>query len=690
MRFGEHEDVIEVNGASQQPGVNSDTFRSDNAFALIVAAASYEDPGLARLRAPARDSDRLATLLADQSIGGYQVQTVVDERTHLVAEEVEGFFNDRKAGDIAVLYLSCHGVKDLDGRLRFASTNTKLNRLVATTIGADFIYDLVDRCRAQNVLVLLDCCYSGAYLKGHHPRAPGRAGIDGVRGRGRAVITSCTSLEYSFEVDTGAVEGTPVASVFTDAIIDGLSTGQADVDGDGWVSVDDLYDYVFTRVRQATPHQTPEKKWGDIRGDFFIARSPRRPSVLRQVKSRVISESDFPVAPLDAVKRVMLVRQQGDRTQLALLEDGILIEYYDDNSSHQLYVGNVHLGKVRSVLPSMEAAFIDIGDGRNGVLYAGDINFDATASEGKSKRVESLLTPGQSVLVQVTRDPAGHKGARLTTQVSLPGRYVIYVPGASMTGISRKLPDAERKRLTEILKKVMPENAGVIVRAVAEGAGQEELSLDVARLAAQWEAIERQAVTASAPALLYSEPDLTIRMIRDVHNEDFSNLVVAGDEEWDVVDEYIRHVAPHLANRLTRWQDERDVFAAYRIGEQLAEALERRVRLPSGGSLVIDKTEAMTVIDVNAGKFTGQGGSLEETVTRSNLEAAEEIARQLRLRDVGGIIVVDFIDMVLEGNRELVLERLVERLARDRTRRRLEVTSFGLVNIARNRIGPHN
>jgi len=511
-----------------------------------------------------------------------------------------------------------------------------------------------------------------------------------VRGRGRAVITSCTSLEYSFEVDTGTVEGIPVASVFTDAIIDGLSTGQADGDGDGWVSVDDLYDYVFTRVRQATPHQTPEKKWADIRGDFFIARSPRRPSVLRQVKSRVISESDFPDAPREAVKRVMLVRQQGDRTQLALLEDGILIEFYDENSSHQLYVGNVHLGKVRSVLPSMEAAFIDIGEGRNGVLYAGDINFDATGAEGRSKRVESVLKPGQSVLVQVTRDPAGHKGARLTTQVSLPGRYLIYVPDASVTGISRKLPDAERERLAQILKKVTPENAGVIVRAAAEGVAEEQLSLDVARLAAQWEAIERQAETASAPALLYSEPDLTIRMIRDVHNEDFSNLVVAGDEEWDVVDEYIKYVAPHLANRLTRWQDERDVFAAYRIGEQLAEALERTVRLPGGGSLVIDKTQAMTVIDVNAGKFTGQGGSLEEIVTRSNLEAAEEIARQLRLRDIGGIIVVDFIDMVLESNRELVLERLVERLARDRTRRRLEVTSFGLVNIARTRIGTSN
>jgi len=270
----------------------------------------------------------------------------------------------------------------------------------------------------------------------------------------------------------------------------------------------------------------------------------------------------------------------------------------------------------------------------------------------------------------------------------LPGRYLVYVPGASMTGISRKLPDTERNRLKQILKKVMPENAGVIVRTAAEGAAEEELSRDVARLAAQWEAIEKKAKTASAPALLYGEPDLTIRVIRDVFNEDFSKLVVSGDEAWDVVDEYVRYVAPHLAERLTRWPGERDVFAEYRIDEQLAKALERKVWLPSGGSLVIDKTEAMTVVDVNTGKFTGQGGNLEETVTRNNLEAAEEIVRQLRLRDVGGIVVIDFIDMVLESNRELVLRRLLECLARDRTKHQVaEVTSLGLVQMTRKRVG---
>jgi ribonuclease E len=401
----------------------------------------------------------------------------------------------------------------------------------------------------------------------------------------------------------------------------------------------------------------------------------------------IVTESEF-LARRESVERTMVVRQRKDRTQIAVLEDGVLVEHYVNRSSHQSYVGNVYLGKVQNVLPSMEAAFVDVGKGRNAVLYAGEVNFDVSGLEGQPKRIESALKAGQSVVVQVTKDPVGHKGARLTSQISLPGRYLVYVPGASMTGISRKLPDTERNRLKAILKKVMPENAGVIVRTAAEGAAEEELSRDVSRLAAQWEAIEKKAKTASAPALLYSEPDLTIRVIRDVFNEDFANLVVSGDEAWDVVDEYVKYVAPHLGERVTRWQGSRDVFADYRVDEQLAKALERKVWLPSGGSLVIDKTEAMTVIDVNTGKFTGQGGNLEETVTRNNLEAAEEIVRQLRLRDVGGIIVIDFIDMVLESNRELVLRRLLECLARDRTKHQVaEVTSLGLVQMTRKRVG---
>src|SRR5579875_471904 len=405
----------------------------------------------------------------------------------------------------------------------------------------------------------------------------------------------------------------------------------------------------------------------------------------------VITESEF-LARRESVERVMVVRQHGDRTQIAVLEDGVLVEHYVDTAAHQSYVGNVYLGRVQNVLPSMEAAFVDIGKGRNAVLYAGEVNFDASGLEGESKRIESALKSGQSVLVQVTKDPIGHKGARLTSQVSLPGRYLVYVPGASMTGISRKLPDTERTRLKQILKEVMPENAGVIVRTAAEGASEEELARDVARLAAQWEAIQRKAKSATAPELLYSEPDLTIRVVRDIFNEDFAKLVIACESDWDLVDEYVRYVAPHLAGRLERWEsgdhDDRDVFAAYRIDEQIAKALERKVWLPSGGSLVIDTTEAMVVIDVNTGKFTGQGGNLEETVTRNNLEAAEEIVRQLRLRDVGGIIVIDFIDMVLESNRELVMRRLLECLARDRTKHQVaEVTSLGLVQMTRKRVG---
>ncbi len=402
----------------------------------------------------------------------------------------------------------------------------------------------------------------------------------------------------------------------------------------------------------------------------------------------VITEAEF-LARREAVDRVMVVRQQNDRTQIAVLEDGVLVEHYVDRATHQSMVGNVYLGKVQNVLPSMEAAFVDVGKGRNAVLYAGEVNFDASGLEGDSKRIESALKSGQSVLVQVTKDPVGHKGARLTSQVSLPGRYLVYVPGGSMMGISRKLPDKERTRLKQILKQVMPDGAGVIVRTAAEGATEEELSRDVARLAAQWEAIEQKSKTANAPELLYSEPDLTIRVVRDIFNEDFASLVVAGDEGWDLVHEYVQYVAPHLAERLTHWaDDDEDAFARYRIDEQLAKALERKVWLPSGGSLVIDNTEAMTVVDVNTGKFTGQGGNLEETVTRNNLEAAEEIVRQLRLRDVGGIIVIDFIDMVLESNRELVLRRMLECLARDRTKHQVaEVTSLGLVQMTRKRVG---
>jgi Rne/Rng family ribonuclease len=387
----------------------------------------------------------------------------------------------------------------------------------------------------------------------------------------------------------------------------------------------------------------------------------------------------------------MLVRQIADRTQIAIIEDNVMVEHYVNRNSNISYVGNVYLGKVQNVLPSMEAAFVDIGKGRNAVLYAGEVNWDAHGlSDTAPKKIESVLKSGQSVLVQVTKDPIGQKGARLTSQISLPGRYLVYVPGGGMSGISKRLPDNERNRLKSILKNLIPEQAGVIVRTAAEGISETELERDVVRLKAQWEDIEKKANSSSttAPSLLYGEPDLTVRVIRDIFNEDFNKMLVQGDQAWDDIQNYIGHIAPELASKIEKWSSNKDLFTENRVEEQLAKAFDRKVYLPSGGSLVIDRTEAMIVIDVNTGKFIGKGGNLEETVTKNNLEAAEEIARQLRLRDMGGIIVIDFIDMTLESNRELVLRRLVECLGRDRTKHQVaEVTSLGLVQMTRKRVG---
>ncbi|MDC0766270.1 ribonuclease E/G, partial [Streptomyces sp. HD] len=448
------------------------------------------------------------------------------------------------------------------------------------------------------------------------------------------------------------------------------------------------------KVREPRPAREkgaePSDEVQSIKGSTRLeAKKQRRREGREQGRRRVpiITEAEF-LARREAVERVMVVRQHGDRTQIGVLEDNVLVEHYVNKEQSTSYVGNVYLGKVQNVLPSMEAAFIDIGKGRNAVLYAGEVNFEALGMANGPRRIESALKSGQSVLVQVTKDPIGHKGARLTSQVSLPGRYLVYVPEGSMTGISRKLPDTERARLKTILKKIVPEDAGVIVRTAAEGASEEELRRDVERLQAQWEEIQKKAKNGNAPTLLYGEPDMTVRVVRDIFNEDFSKVVVSGDEAWETVHGYVSHVAPDLAERLSKWTSEVDVFATYRIDEQLAKALDRKVWLPSGGSLVIDRTEAMVVVDVNTGKFTGQGGNLEETVTRNNLEAAEEIVRQLRLRDLGGIIVIDFIDMVLESNRDLVLRRLLECLGRDRTKHQVaEVTSLGLVQMTRKRVG---
>jgi ribonuclease E len=401
----------------------------------------------------------------------------------------------------------------------------------------------------------------------------------------------------------------------------------------------------------------------------------------------VITEAEF-LARRESVDRQMVVRSKGGRIQIGVLEDKVLVEHYVARSQEASLIGNVYLGRVQNVLPSMEAAFVDIGRGRNAVLYSGEVDWDAVETGNQPRRIELALKPGDRVLVQVTKDPVGHKGARLTSQISLPGRYLVYVPGGSMNGISRKLPDTERSRLKKILKEVLPENAGVIVRTAAEGATEEQLTLDVTRLTSQWADISTRVETQQAPALLHSEPDLLIKIIRDVFNEDFQKLVIAGDDARQTIENYLRQVAPDLLDRVEPYTGERDAFDEFRITEQIEKALERKVWLPSGGSLVIDRTEAMTVVDVNTGKFVGSGGNLEETVTKNNLEAAEEIVRQLRLRDIGGIIVVDFIDMVLESNRDLVLRRLVECLSRDRTKHQVaEVTSLGLVQMTRKKLG---
>ncbi|WP_447947281.1 Rne/Rng family ribonuclease [Microbacterium lacticum] len=401
----------------------------------------------------------------------------------------------------------------------------------------------------------------------------------------------------------------------------------------------------------------------------------------------VVTEAEF-LARREAVDRDMIVRSKNGRIQIAVLEDNVLVEHYVARSQESSLIGNVYLGRVQNVLPSMEAAFVDIGRGRNAVLYSGEVDWDAVETGNQPRRIELALKSGDRVLVQVTKDPVGHKGARLTSQISLPGRYLVYVPGGAMNGISRKLPDTERARLKRILKEVLPESSGVIVRTAAEGATEDQLTRDVQRLTSQWEHISTQLETVQAPALLHAEPDLLVKIVRDVFNEDFSKMLIQGEDAYQTITAYLAGVAPDLLERVEKYDDEQDPFDRFRVSEQIEKALDRKVWLPSGGSLVIDRTEAMTVVDVNTGKFVGTGGNLEETVTKNNLEAAEEIVRQLRLRDIGGIIVVDFIDMVLESNRDLVLRRLIECLSRDRTKHQVaEVTSLGLVQMTRKKLG---
>ncbi|AXB47747.1 translation initiation factor IF-2 N-terminal domain-containing protein [Amycolatopsis albispora] len=477
--------------------------------------------------------------------------------------------------------------------------------------------------------------------------------------------------------------------------------GSGEEDTEAATSSDDPPNTVV-HVRQGKDKDREKEAEKPVRDEVRSVRGSTRLEAKRQRRrdgreagrrrAPILSEAEF-LARREAVERTMVVAEKGDATQIGVLEDGVLVEHFVTSSGSGSIVGNVYLGRVQNVLPSMEAAFIDIGRGRNAVLYAGEVDWDAAGLEGKARKIEQALSTGDSVLVQVTKDPVGHKGARLTTQISLPGRFLVYVPAGGATGISRKLPENERRRLKDILKRIVPEDAGVIIRTASEGIAEEELDRDVRRLKAQWDVIKEKAEAgkgkkSGAPTLLYEEPDLLVKVVRDLFTEDFAKLEVQGNTAWETIQGYVAHVAPDLADRLKRYSGNGDVFADYRIDEQITKALDRKVWLPSGGYLVIDRTEAMTVIDVNTGKFTGSGGNLEETVTRNNLESAEEIVRQLRLRDIGGIIVIDFIDMVLESNRELVLRRLTECLGRDRTRHQVaEVTSLGLVQMTRKKVG---
>ena len=474
--------------------------------------------------------------------------------------------------------------------------------------------------------------------------------------------------------------------------LDGVTPGETVVE-DGVVTIVKVRE---VRERVAKPVRTERAERPERRGvrrervdrNDRAGRSEYREPYRK--RGTIITDSEF-LARRENVDREMLVRQIADRTQIAVIEDGIMVEHYVNRNSNVSYVGNVYLGRVQNVLPSMEAAFVDIGKGRNAVLYAGEVNWDAAGiSESEPRKIETVLKSGQSVLVQVTKDPIGQKGARLTSQISLPGRYVVYVPGGGMSGISKRLPETERARLKAILKSLIPETAGVIVRTAAEGVSEADLTSDVARLKAQWDEIYAKSENQNfhPPAALYQEPDLAVRVIRDIFNEDFRKLTVQGASAWDEVTNYLGFIAPELTTKIEKYTGTGDLFADFRVEEQLAKAFDRKVYLPSGGSLVIDRTEAMIVIDVNTGKFIGKGGNLEETVTKNNLEAAEEIARQLRLRDLGGIVVIDFIDMILETNREMVLRRLVESLGRDRTKHQVaEVTSLGLVQMTRKRVG---
>jgi len=392
------------------------------------------------------------------------------------------------------------------------------------------------------------------------------------------------------------------------------------------------------------------------------------------------------VEPPETARKQMLVRKSPSQTQIVVLEGPVLVEHYVAQSDRRSIVGNVYVGKVRNVLPGMEAAFIDFGEGKNGVLYAGDINFSDFDLKGKPRRIENTLRTGDPVLVQVVKDAMGHKGARLTNQISLAGRYLVLAPSEDVRGISRRLPDDERRRLREVVGDLRPEGTGIIVRTAAEGATKEDISGDIDRLKAIWDEIEIKRSEAAAPALLYEEPPLVIRVIREHFTRDFRRLLIEDPDTHKQVLDYLAGTEADLVEKVNLYTDELALFERYHVEDQLRKALDRRVWLPSGWHLVIERTEALTVIDVNTGRFVGST-NLEETVLQNNLESAEEIARQLRLRDIGGIIVIDFIDMESVKHQEAVLLRLKEHLAKDKTRTQVfDVSHLGLVEMTRKNV----
>jgi Ribonuclease G/E len=559
-----------------------------------------------------------------------------------------------------------------------------------------------------------------------------RRGGRGRRGRGRGGATSQDGSSTAAEADD--------ATAADGASDDGETAGGDARDGEGG------------RRRRSSRKKTSSRSGGGAGGDEprpvrggtrLAAKKARRSSggaaggggSRRRERPGGVSEEERR-AILAGPPKTMLVTAKPERTQIAVLEDRALVEHYVTRDEDVTFVGNIYMGRVQNVLPGMEAAFLDIGKGRNGVLYAGEVLYDEQDLEEESdQRIENVLKPGQKVLVQVTKDPMGTKGPRLTMHLSLAGRYVVLAPNSTLFGISRKLTDEERDRLRRIVKAAKPEGHGVIVRTAAEGATEEQLTADVQRLVARWEKVEAASKRAKPLEAVYEEPKLVVKVIRDIFGPDFVRCIIDDETLYDQVRDYLDEVAPELLDRVELYgaptDDERSqaagapslaegeaaaaaeaaaaeasggtvaaptpedrrkelpaLFQAFDVTDQLRQAMHRKVWLPSGGYLIVESTEAMKVIDVNTGRFTGGSDSnLEEVVLKTNLEAAEEIVRQLRLRDMGGMIIIDFIDMLLKSNQDQVVRRLKRELLRDRTKTRVsDVSRLGLVQMTRKNV----